>query len=687
MRAVSIVILLAGCGTVTVVDDTDLVYPAAISDACDPLDPSICALPYPSSHFLVANASSTTGVRLAFDATSLPVNRDGIQTAPDLWNEKDGYSINTPMIAYFPGVSLTGTAPVDDVALSLSADAKTVLINTTTGERVPHWVELDDTAPAPEQRVLLIRPAIPMEWNTRYVVGFRGLVDGEGALVGSSPAFRALRDGAESSDASVVARKSRFENHIFPVLEEEGFARTDLQLAWDFHTTSRENTLGRMEWMREDALVWVEEQGGFDYVITKSEDRDCSVEGERIARDIEGTFTMPLYTLADAPEDPYDTEIQALLTRDANDQPFRNGVTVADFLARIPCSVAEGPEGAGPVAGAAPIMQYGHGLLGGKGEARSGWLAEYADERGFVIWAQDWTGFMEDDVAGITFMLAQNDANRVNPSHFAIVSERSQMGMVEKVLGMRLMSTVLVNDPAFKMGEEGSEVAVVDASKRYYYGNSQGGIMGAAYLAFSPDIDRGILGVPGGPYSLLLPRSKDFDPFFLLFKNKFDDHRDIMLFVAGLSQQLWDPTEPGGWMWDMTRDGDKLPLLQPAIYDNQVTTLGAQIMARAYGAVTVPNPARPIWGVEAKDLSGGYSGAAIAEWKFTDLPEEPLIVAPPGSKDVVEPPFNDERNLDPHECPRRNPQAQEMAWVFLTTGEFVDTCEGPCLDEVATTCP
>jgi hypothetical protein len=49
-----------------------------------------------------------------------------------------------------------------------------------------------------------------------------------------------------------------------------------------------------------------------------------------------------------------------------------------------------------------------------------------------------------------------------------------------------------------------------------YFGHSQGGISGGVYLAMSTDVRRAMLGVPGAPYSLLLPRSIDFDPFLLL---------------------------------------------------------------------------------------------------------------------------------------------------------------------------
>ena len=54
---------------------------------------------------------------------------------------------------------------------------------------------------------------------------------------------------------------------------------------------------------------------------------------------------------------------------------------------------------------------------------------------------------------------------------------------------------------------------MLDTRHLYYNGNSQGGIMGGALTAVSPDFTRAALGVPAMNYSVLLPRSVDFDEF------------------------------------------------------------------------------------------------------------------------------------------------------------------------------
>jgi hypothetical protein len=57
-------------------------------------------------------------------------------------------------------------------------------------------------------------------------------------------------------------------------------------------------------------------------------------------------------------------------------------------------------------------------------------------------------------------------------------------------------------------------------------GNSNGGILGTVFLALSNDIHRGVLGVPGAPYNLLVFRSVDFAAYYDLIAARFPDPVD-----------------------------------------------------------------------------------------------------------------------------------------------------------------
>jgi hypothetical protein len=619
-----------------------------VYSGCDPLDEALCALPFPSGYFQ-EQAETASGVQNRFYEESLPMNRDGVRTRPELWNRLDGFSTLTPMLAYFPDVSLDGTIGHDDIGAYTSADAKTVVIDANTGERIPHFVELDETAEEPSERTLMIRPIAPMAHGTRHIVAIRGLTHTDGSNILPSDAFAALRDGASTDSWDVEGRRTHFDADVFPALESAGFSRSDLQLAWDFTTVSEDNSLGNIVHMRDDALSQLPPNGpAYTIDDSRTEIEDCDAEGVSIHKTLYGNVTVPLYTDIDGPGARLNFD-EAFLAQSA-------GTTQPEFMIRIPCSLAQDPRRT-PM-----LLQYGHGLLGDLGEARTGWLSEMANDFGYVIFAMTWTGMSTPDAGAITLMLA------TDISEFGLLPERSQQGFVEWVYGLRMMTTSFALDPNILYPTDEGEISLIDGAPVGYYGNSQGAILGGAYTAISPDLERVVLGVGGMPYALLLSRSSDFDPFFALFKQKFLDHRQITLLLVAV-QTLWDPAEAGGFGHQM--NASPLPgtppkdvLLQVARGDAQVTVLGAHVMARAYGASTVSPQTRPIWGVS--EQAPGFSGSALVEYQYTDVPDEPYANIPPDDA------------YDTHECPRREPSAQLQLRDFLETGIVNHYCDGIC---------
>lgn len=636
-------------------DDPTTGGPWELGD-CNPVDPTMCGLPYPSL-FNMREAATPTGWQLAYTAAALPTNNAGTAMDPKYLNEKDGVSVLGALLFSFPDVDLTGVLGHETLGDYTNDDVKTVLIDVETGERVPHFVELDMRTSNADQRLIVVTPATPLRHGARHVFGARGLGKQGGGLVEAHPGFAALRDKVGTDDMSVEGQRVHYNLDIFPALADAGFARDELQIAWDFVTVSRDNSIGRMEWLRDDVLDAVGPDGP-DYNILSVEDADCSDPETAIGRTILVDMTTPLYTTAD--------ESGTLLTRDDAGMPFRNGETHVEVLLRIPCSLIDQDE---PRSGR--VVQYGHGLLGGKGEANGGYLSRMANDNGWVILASDWTGMKSEDVVPIVQILTTDATN------FPAIPERSMQGFTEFIAAMRLATGKLRSDPNLMFKGAGGAYSAIDPEKRSYYGNSQGGILGGAYLALSPDVDRGVLGVGGMPYVLLLPRSHDFEQFFELLKGAYDDHRDIMLLIA-VFQNLWDPGEGAGWAWAMNREPDpdvgaKQVLMQVAIGDAQVTNVGAQIQARAFQASTVAPQTKPVWGVEEKQP--GFSGNAYVEWKYTDVPDAPTDNTPPDT------------DSDPHECPRRELAAQKQLRDFLEDGVVNQYCDGICQGVRADTCP
>lgn len=632
--------LLFACTSPDAPDDTGGgLTPREYSD-CDPISYDYCALPFPSSFYEREDPTSPTGVRVHLGPTTLPPTRQGFQPDPALWNERDGFSPLAQVLAYFPGMSLQGVPGQDDIAASVADGAPIVLLDAETGERHPYFAELDVSGMVvPGENFLLIRPVVPFQYGHRYVVGIRDLVDDTGAPIAPSEGFTALRDDTPTDNWDLEGRREGYAD-IFATLEQDGWSRTELQLAWDFTVGSKEGITGRAVRIRDDGLARIPD--GPTYTI----DSVVDDYGEHIYRRIDGQMTVPRYTEADEPG--------TLLTRDEDGMPYYAGETTVPFMVLIPRTAAVDPR---PL----PVLQYGHGLLGHHDEADSGYLGEMADRYGFIIVAVSWTGMKEEDSDAITLMIVESI------DHFAMIPERSQQGFLEFAAALRMARTNLADDEVMMLPDPETlePVSVVDRETAYYYGNSQGGILGGAYLALQPEIERGVLGVPGMPYSLLLSRSYDFDPFFILFQAVYPDQRDISLWMV-LMQMLWDSGEPSGYGRVMNQeplDGvAHQVLLQDAIGDAQVTTLGAHVMARAYGAGNIA-PLEDLWGIP--EVPSGSTGSALAEYEW-GAPEVPYENVPPDSE------------YDTHGQTRKSFLAQEQLWTFLTTGTVVSYCDGPC---------
>ncbi len=632
--------LLAACAQDGDDSGGTAVAPRAYSD-CDPISYDYCSLPYPSSFYEREDSTTPTGVRVHLGATTLPADRHGNQPDPWAWNELDGFSPMGPILVHLPDMVLDGIPSHDDIDASLAADAKIVLLDADTGAVMPYWAELDVSGLVePGRNFLMIRPAIPLLNSHRYIVAVRGVVDGAGAVVAASEGFAALRDDTPTDNWDIEGRRPLYDT-IFGSLEAAGWTRSDIQVAWDFHVGSVEGITGRMVSMRDDMYARVGKAGPA-YTITSVEDEwDAD-----IYRRVKGTMSVPNYMEND--------ESGSVLTRDDAFMPMYNGQTEVEFEILIPRTAFENPR---PL----PTVEYGHGLLGSHDEVEGGYLRSMANREGFILYAVDWKGMAEDDYDSVVLMIA------LGLDRFAIIPERSLQGFVEFAAATRMMNGAIGSDPALTVGEvDGAPVSGIDVTQSYYYGNSQGGIYGGAYLTYQPEIQRGVLGVPGGPYSLLLSRSSDFTQFFILFQAEYPDQRDITMWMA-LMQNLWDRSDPGGLLRQFNQeplDGvAHQALLQDAIGDWQVTTLGAHNMARAYGAVLIEPAYQDVWGLET--VSAPHAGSALVEFD-TRQPEVPFENVPPTEGE------------DPHSEPRNSLAGQEQLWHFLTTGEVIHTCDGVC---------
>ncbi len=615
---------------------------------CDPLVPDYCGMPFPSSYYLDEDSSTASGWRVALGPTTMPMDIDGVQPDPKYWNEFDGFSPLGTLVVYWPDVSLDGAISHTDLGAYEAADAKTVIIDVDTGQRMPHFVELDMSGDDDARRVLMIRPVAPLAYGHHYVVGMRGFVDTSGAAIAPSDAFAALRDGTPTGDSRVDDRQDLYDSVIFPTLEADGWQRDDTQLAWDFVVGSKEGLTGRMVWMRDDALTRVGD-GGPSYVI----DEVIEPYSEAFGRVIKGHMTVPYYTESDTPP--------TMLTRDADGWPTYNGDTDIPFVIAVPQSLLDDPH-------PAPLVQYGHGFFGEFEEAYDTWAdwnEQLATDNEWIYFAVEWTGMKAEDLSYVSLMVTSE------LDGFPMLPERTMQGFVEFLVAARAMKGDLGADDQLTAThpKTGATVPLADPDRMWFYGVSQGGILGGAYMSLSTDITRGVLGVPGTPFSFLTTRSKNFDPqFFTLFRTKYPDPVDITWWLSAL-QIPWDVGDGAAYAPTLG-SGDRLDgvpekqiLIQAGVGDAQVPTLGAHMLARSIGASMVGTPVREIWGLSTMD-SGG-TGSAITEWDYGV--EEP-VENRPASNDVE----------DVHDNVRHEATSQAQLKAFFEQGIVIDPCDGGC---------
>ncbi|MDQ2699980.1 MAG: hypothetical protein M3Y23_01490, partial [Actinomycetota bacterium] len=526
----------------------------------------------------------------------------------------------------------------------------------------------------------------------------------------------------------VEDRRPHMESVIGTLTEEAGVERDDLYMAWDFTVASQESVTGRALEIRDDAFARL---GDTDLADRKIQGDAPQVQITGIC-DAEPLIPLPIQLgctldlglglpglpVLSPPDRPDGTQViryvDGVITGspcyldlplcipgskfafDGDDELLYSelSTTSVPFRCAIPRSVQSGDINNSPVTPAKPGI-YGHGLLGNLDQINA---ANGVANQGNSIWcATNWDGFSTYDLPTVLTSLS-------DMSNFNRLTDRMQQGFVNFMMLGRAMvhPDGLASKAAFRLGTDGSpltsddEISVIDTSgfpdnRLQYMGISQGGIMGGALMALSPDADRGVLGVPGMNYSTLLQRSVDSDTYFKLpvvglYANYPDQSEHPVLF--SLIQLLWDRGEANGYAHNMTTD--PLPntpehsvLMRVALGDHQVANVTAEVQARTIGAgVYSPglHPGRhwesdPFMAIP-KVTGFPYSGGSLMTY-FDGGP--PGFAGSRGQGTAVPPieniPPREEWGFgaDPHGYPRASSDGVTQAVSFLNGGT-IDAC-------------
>ncbi|MEL5957715.1 hypothetical protein AADR41_23665 [Streptomyces sp. CLV115] len=621
---------------------------------CDPLAPVECLLPFPNDWYTRPDPATDTGRRVAFGAGVLPRAAAGRPIDPTAWNRSDGFSPGSTLIAHVPGLNpaATGAAPITDIGRSLAPDAPVVLLDTRTGERWPYWAEPDANATDPARRALLIHPARNFREGHHYAVALRNLKDGAGRTIAAAGPFAAVTGRPLPGGHPLHARQRQLRPAL-KALHRAGVRSEGLYLAWDFTVASTRGLTGDLLTIRDDAFRRL---GGRSPGFAVTQVTDFTAEQDpRIAREVTGRIDVPSYL--NLPGGPPGSVLRR--GRDGLPRRLPLGTRPATFRCEIPRSAFR--------TASHPAL-YGHGLLGRRSEVGAGNVKAMAAEHNFTFCATDWIGMAEEDIPVVLGALA-------DPNLFPAVPERSEQGMLNALFLARALihTDGLASDPAFR---DAAGRPLVDTRHGIGYdGNSQGGILGGALLAASPDIRRGVLGVTGMNYGLLLNRSADFAPFQQVLDLSYPDRLRQQI-VLQLFQMVWDRGETNGYASHLT---DRHQVLMHIAYgDHQVANAAADVEARTLGARLIAPalaPGRspdtvPYWGIRTVSRAQlPYRGSAMTVWD-SGTPTPPLGNTPPTGPQY---------GHDPHSDPRNSSAARQQKATFLTTGRVINVCgTTPC---------
>ncbi|MCA9538670.1 MAG: hypothetical protein KC620_07260, partial [Myxococcales bacterium] len=601
-------------------------------DECENLTDTHCTYPWPTDRWLIEDETTVTGFRLAYDGHAFPPNAAGQYIDATPYARFDGFSPASQLLMLFPAAAdLTGFDGPDRVDDSLTDDFPTVVLDLETGERVPHWIENDARADDPEDTVLYIRPATRLQPNHRYGVAIRNLHDADGALLPTPAGFAALRDDTPSGVPAFEARRAGYED-LFTALQTVGFARESLQMAWWFHTESRESLQDTLLAMRDDA---VERLGprGLGCTVTEVEDEPDA----QTLRVVRGTITTPWYL-------DRGTQPAQIVTDDEGRPQFVETREVG-FTAIIPRSAADAP---------ARLVLFGHGLFGdADGTLANGRVREAANLLGGVFAGTDWAGMSSSDLGFLATAL-------IDVSRFWYLGEMLRQGHINHIALARTMIGRCTDEPAFQIDDRLS----YDPEQRNFYGISQGSILGGALMAIHPDITTSVLAVGGADFGFMIERSIHFDAQFQrLLTPNYPRRVDTALLMA-LSQHTWDRAETGTWMERLTDPAEgRRVLYLIAENDAQVPNLSSARAARLGHLPVLSVSTLHPWGLEVVDPP--YAGSAMLAMDIGDRP------TPAGN---LSPQVDD----GGHSGVSSTPAAMQTMGRFVETGIIDPPCDPVC---------
>jgi len=563
---------------------------------------------------------------------------------------------------------------------SVNRTSITFLIDVDEKKLIHHSAEIDYLDP--EKPIVMMFPAEPLKHNNHYAVAVISATDKSGLEL---PRTKGMTHIMKATDSDI---RERFAHTTIPAVETAApwfsFEKRpeSLQLLFDFVTMSEESQLGPIRAARDIALEQVRTWNWDSHVhLVSVVDDDCDQDDPPlIARTIHLSLDVPSFLHH---ESRYSFLDLKKIQRESE-------VTIGEAKAifQIPCSLRNQTIGNNPGKQLKAIVETGHGLFGNRGEVKDYFFQKMANDNGYIMMAMDWRGMSSFDLPIVIKTLL------AKPDLFQAVRDNLIQGFVNKLCLQHFSQNGMLDLEEFKFN--GKTIPTVNSIKSLaneksgsgrgdgvpisaFYGISQGGILGGGYMSLAGKtnlIDRGILGVPGTPFALILTRSRDFAEYDKLLLLNLYNNRHVRI-MLGVLQMAWDSTEASGFQARPVSEPIPRLLLQAGLGDPIVPTIAAESLARAMGASTLPGNPRKIFGVPIQpEASIGRLGPNVTisellfEEEYKSLPIENKYAEP----NAV------------HWCVRLDSAMIEQVQEFINTGRAIDPCRDDRCERKDATC-
>lgn len=560
-------------------DDTGFPVPAdrlageraPLYAACDSQDPLRCHLPWPSSRFTVLD-DTTTGLRVAIDATELPIDDD-----PSFANLADGFSHITGLATGFG--SAIDPDSLEGSLMLFVAQPDHVLY----GDRWPLRLELRTGGSTSSPEALIIgRPLQALPANADHVaVLLNTLTDAEGDAL---PVERdtQLILGLETPGDADEAALAAYHAPTRSLLAEQGIDPTRVLRVWDFTTRSLDNSTKRGQTMVQ--LAQAAGAAGPTVTIDSVELREGALQ---------------VVVLGSLQGLPYYRDAEGQLALDEQDMPVQQSTHDVPFRVCIPAG-----------SDAWPVAMYGHGT-GGQLEDDS--FDEQLAAEGFGKVNLRFTGWTGDDVLDTFTGLGRffdGSARSTAGLLQALSDGMAVSAALDSSLGDALAAENLAGEPNPAAGRR------PDTRTPIWVGGSLGGTMGMVYAAAHPHIRHGVLNVPGAGWTHMIPDSHTWDEFLrLILGASYDDELDEQLAMV-MGQGAWDDVDGTAWI-ELAEAKGAVFLLQESVGDPILLNICTEILAASLGAVQLDPSLEDI--VDLQHSAGPVLGAtAIEQYRVPD---------------------------------------------------------------------